>query len=475
MKTKILLLLLVILFCLPAVSFAKDYDLYVDDSAGGGGNGSQGSPFNQIQEAIDKASGSTDIYIRKGTYSGDITVAKKVRLYGADRDKTIIDGAVTMKDDSSIEDLTVKGGYSSVTIAKDADATIDDCRIRKFTKMGINAEAGGGKVTVINSIIEDGDGKGFYIQRGKEAYIAGNRVSDNREEGIDVRSKVDGEIRNNNVYDNGESGIEIIIGSSGVRIVNNTLMNNKSSGIATQFYKELAKPGKIEIKGNKISSNKNYGLDCVRPQGGSPSDNYWKDSLELINNSIEKNKKGAINPFCNILDAVEEDEAEDNTIVEGEPEENEEDQSGSESEVEAEAALKARQEEEQRLKREDLTNQIEMALEEQKQLAAVVEQDVRALKKDNVFRLLLIGSNKKKLEVLEAEIEANQAKLREMDTLISQLEAEGGEDVVLTETLMEETAKLRSQKKFLKEREERFNFLDWVKRILLLDLYLNEE
>ncbi len=301
MKLKILAI-----FCLflviPFFVEAKSYDFYVDDSASGDKNGSKESPFKKIGDAIDEAEeegGKQEIYVRKGTYDEDVSLGKSMELYGKDEGSVKIIGTVTMRDGSSIKNLTIDGGNFAVVVKANADVEIENCTIEDFGKTGIHTEVGGGNLVVTGSKIRDGEGKGFYIQKGKDVVIVGNEVYDNGEEGIDIRSNVDGKIKNNIIRENGESGIELIVSKAELKITNNSIKYNGSSGIATQFYKELDKGGNIYISGNDIHSNVKYGLDCNTPQGGNPEKLYWSESIEMIGNNVSKNKLGTINSRCN--------------------------------------------------------------------------------------------------------------------------------------------------------------------------------
>ncbi len=297
-------------FVFPFFAKAESYDAYVDAGYSGEEDGSKGKPFNDINEAIE--SGAKKIFINKGKYEGKVTLEKSTKLYGKSRGDVTIESSVVMGDKTSIKNITISAG---VIVEKNSEATIEKCNIKNFGLIGIDIAAGDGKLTVTDSKIYNGTGKGMYIQAGNEVKISKNEIYGNSQEGIDVRAKVSGVISGNLIYDNGESGIEIIAGSSGVSIVGNTIKKNTASGIAAQFYQENKKNGDILIEKNILSSNNKYGIDCATPSGGNPSSDYWKNSLNLSGNTIKDNKKSAINDFCDILEIVEkEDEAKDNKI-----------------------------------------------------------------------------------------------------------------------------------------------------------------
>lgn len=451
---------------LPVFLFSKDYDIYVDDSASSGGDGSSGSPFDSIEDATDAADSGDEIYVKKGAYNESFTIPESVKLYGENRNEVIISGAIEMENKTHLEKVTVQKSNTTVTIKKDATAKISNCKIRDYYRIGIDAVAGGGKLTVVNSVIADGDGKGFYIQRGKHILIQNNEIYDNKEEGIDVRSKVDGEIRDNNSHDNGESGIEVIIGSSDVRIVGNKLRNNKASGIASQFYVDHSKKGKIEIKGNDISGNKKYGLDCNMPHGGKPKDSYWKDSIELENNTFKKNKIDSISSVCDLIDAVDEDEEKDNVIEEETALEEE----AKEEAVAVEAETITEEEKAQQeleMRREEKINQIEELFLRQAELEINAAYGVRNMRqKDNAFKIFIFGTDPKELDELEAKIYVNQQKLDEVENLINQTDEELLAKNTFSSVLQEKKMVLSGQKKFLAQMKNDFSLFGWI-RVLI--------
>lgn len=266
-------------------------EVYVDEDADSGGDGSKDEPYKKIGKALSK--GGKTIRIAKGTYDEDITVGKGVSLKGKGRDKVEISGKVTMKDGSKLEDLTVSGG--GVVVDDGADAKLSDVTV-KNAGTGIITE-GRGELK-LRDVKVHSNGKGMYIQQGKDVEIIGSEIRDNGEEGVDIRANVDGVISGNVISGNRESGIEVILGSSELEISNNNIKNNRASGIAAQYYKSAKKLGGLKITGNKINGSKDYGLTCKAPSGGNPGESYWSDSIVLVGNTMSGNKLGTFAPGC---------------------------------------------------------------------------------------------------------------------------------------------------------------------------------
>ena len=296
---------------LASAAFAADYDIYVDkDNKTGVEDGSVDHPYDTITEGIAAAlTNDTEdrkVYVASGEYKEQIIVGKYVKLYGKNKNRTIINGgnnkyAVKMKDHSAIKDVRVYKGKTGVLIDENAKVKIKNCKIRSSKKIGIEIlksnRNDSEKATIKDSKIYKSDGKGLYIKKGKVELID-NKICDNDEEGIDLRAKVRGKIKNNEIYDNGESGIEVIIGKADLKISRNEIKNNRASAISTQFYPEDSVTGDIKIEENGLARSEKYGIDCGNPSGGHYGLNYWNDSIFLSGNTYFGNKLGNYSSIC---------------------------------------------------------------------------------------------------------------------------------------------------------------------------------
>jgi len=449
MKTRLITICLFLLV-VPGLSFAKDYDFYVDKDYSGDEEGSEEKPFNKVSEAIeeaDKEGGRQEIYIKNGDYKEELTIGGGIRLYGQNEDKVTLHGPVVMKNNTKIESLTVSGGRAAVRIVKDADAEIENCTIRDFSPTGIEAKAGGGRLTVIGSKIKKGNGKGFYIERGKKITIIGNEVYENDQEGIDIRSKVRGEVKNNLIYENDESGIELIISEADLVISGNTIKNNDSSGIATQFYKELDQPGSVRISANAISGNENYGVDCKIPQGGSPPSSFWRDSIDMTNNSVNGNEKGAVNNFCSLV-VEEKDEAEN--VASNGPDDKE-------KKEKIEEIKRAEEEMKQKV------SQAEIILNQQLEINLSIEEKISEIEGGNQFQKFFIGIKKERIRELSLKIEKSEKLISQAQGLLNETNPEtDGRENLLNE-IENRKEKTHEQAIFLYETKNAFSLWGWIK------------
>lgn len=447
------------LFCVSILSFfiflitavfsaqAASYDAYVDAGYSGDEEGSEEKPFDTISEAVE--SGAEKIFVKKGKYDEKVSLKKSTRLYGKDKKSVIIKGSVSMKDDTFLNDITVE---DEITVEEDADAEIENCIIKNFGKIGINAAPGNGKISVRNSKIYGGGGKGMYIQAGKEVEISGNEIYDNSEEGIDVRAKVSGNISKNLIYNNGESGIEIIAGSSDVVISANTIKKNHASAIAAQFYKENKKVGNISIENNILSRNNKYGIDCAVPsgRGNQMEPDYWKNSLNLSGNTIEGNNLNSINDYCDIISVVEKEEEEkDNKIIESE-------------EIQDEIIP-----DEELDKQEEILKSTAAINLEIENISAEISKIEQAIDARSDLRKLIVGADLQKTEVLwgkKNELDEEKAKL---DDLMNQAKNDLVKDEIelALSAVSEETEKCSA---LISKNESGFNFYGWIIKLLYI-------
>ncbi|MBD3238798.1 MAG: hypothetical protein GF332_04135 [Candidatus Moranbacteria bacterium] len=456
------------------ITQAKSYDLYVEKQAKSDGDGSQEKPFNSISKAIKYAQDQKiepEIFIRKGDYSESIVLPREFELYGQDQNGVVISGSVVLEHDTQIQDLTVQSALKTITIKSDADATIINCTIQNFSHIGINAQAGDGKLEVKESKIINGRGKGLYIQRGKDINLSNNLVHSNQEEGIDIRSNVNGKIQNNVIKDNRESGIELIVGSADLRITGNDIEDNGSSGIAAQFYEDFDKKGDVLVANNLIVENHKYGFDCNRPHGGSAGSGYWDDSIELRDNEFKKNKQKSINNYCNLIQAVDEDEQKDNTIVEvdSQDKQTQADQNQESDQANQGQAIDSDQKHENendqakmeqkinqgRIEESKKIKQVKSILNKADQINQEINNQNRLLIEQPKFNQFFLGQDLDKIKIVKKHIKTNQALLEQTNFLISDIVLEPEEDIMLRQALHQQEQSLDQSKKTLAQYQQR--------------------
>lgn len=458
------------LLFLPLITVnAKTYDVYVDIRyKGEEETGAKEKPYKSIGKAVAKSlensSGSRNIFIRMGTYNEEITLENSVKLYGDGRGGTIIASEIIMKDDAVLEGIVVSGNSSAIVIEGDADAIVENCVIKNFRRIGIQALPGNGKVIVKNSSIHDGGGKGMYIQEGRKIEIFGNKVFDNGEEGIDIRARMSGIIKNNSIMSNGESGIEFIVGSSELLIANNTIKKNGASGITSQFYSETSRKGKISIENNVLGKNKKYGLNCGLPSGGSPSPSYWANSIELSGNVIEGNNIMSINDFCDIIDAVDKEEEESDNKIEvrnaainpnkflsNNPSKNNEPAGVNlgEGAIEEE---------------ENIWEEMENLSKLQEEMEVIIEEKINRIKNKGEVETFFLGPDFASIDFVKGETKKMKDNIARLNVLYEQSRIEENK-IALQELIQKIEQSSEEKNNLISEYENKFSLFGWLVRL----------
>lgn len=463
-----------LLILMPFFVNAEGYDFYVDGSAKSGGDGSEDEPFEEIEDAIEEAEeegGGQEIYIKKGTYSGDFTIEKSIKLIGEDKDEVVISGTISMKNDSELKNLTIKGGTPAVLVLEDAEVEIEDCVIRDFGKIGIQVVPGDGKLTLEDSEIKDGDGKGIYLERGNRIKAIENEIVDNDEEGIDIRSNATGTISGNYIHDNNESGIELLVSDADLMISGNTIKDNNASAISIQFYEKYKEYGDISMEKNKMSDNENYGLDCKNTLGGTPPGLYWSKSVKMSGNTISGNEKGSINKFCSIEEEKVDDEKsskEVSSVIEDDKQsENEKAKQLADQKLEEERELKEQERilKEQALIKEDRERRENLAkiiLEKHNKQIETTEVNLEKVKKESRLKIFFFGVDSSIIDLVSVDLESQKQELIKAQDFLEDDYIEMSEGSELKKRIEEKLEEIKNQKEYLDKRKNSFSLIGWI-------------
>lgn len=298
------------------------YDAYVNGSNQAEGDGTKSNPFRTIGQAIESVKNKDishkRIFVFSGEYKEKIVLEDNIFLYGEDMETTIIKGdkpysddislipsnshfpAVDMKNNTVLDNFTVERGAPGITT--ESNVTIQNCLIKNAQVQGIDALPGQYSIKISDVEVTGTAGKAIYIQKGRTIALNNIASHHNLGEGIDLRENLAGKVTNSRVYANGEAGIEFIAGDTAIFIENNLLIGNAQDGIQAQFCSgascdntDSMKIGKTIIANNTIKYNGEWGIRCNIPSGipeGSPyADDFWKNSIQLKNNSFEGNRK----------------------------------------------------------------------------------------------------------------------------------------------------------------------------------------
>lgn len=277
-------------------------DIYVDRDNKGKEDGSRDHPYRSIDKAFKKAKKGSNVFVAKGRYKTNITIPKNVRVIGGkSTSDVVIEGdndkpTVTMKDDSEIKKITIKGGRHGIRVEDEAEAKIIEVVIKDSVRDGIHIDRGSlekkdavfiekteikdnrlagifsekRQVTVLNTdILRNGDGVDFTS--GVKAWFKDTRINDNRGSGLKL--VLDGAAfwsRDLSVRRNGREGVEVNAygGVGNIGFKETTFIDNGRYGVA-----KVARGGKVETL-----LNKHIFLEKTRIEGnrsGSVSRVLW--------------------------------------------------------------------------------------------------------------------------------------------------------------------------------------------------------
>jgi parallel beta-helix repeat protein len=237
-------MLIVVFFC----PFVYGKVIYVDDDAQ--------ADYESIQAGIDAAEYGDTVSVAPGTYYENIVLKNGINLSGAGADVTIIDA----------------NGYGDVV-----DARANDVTIRGFTLRN----SGQFDLRHMNC--------GVYVD-GSYAPVIRNNVIANNKIGIGVWDGANPDVRNNIIKNNYDGFY--IYGSeespSNPAIINNTIVNNETSGITLRVMVSPVIVNNI-IAGHTNGINHNYVT-------GSPTisyNNLWHNNVNYLrDNSVDDTLAG---------------------------------------------------------------------------------------------------------------------------------------------------------------------------------------
>lgn len=257
----IIIVVTLILFCTNFFSFisfnhnciATPVTLYVGD----------GKQYSTISAAIENASAGCRIFVYNGTYYENITIDKKLDLFGEDRSITIINGngydnvVVVNASNVNISHFTIKNGGT----------TIDDSIIRVNYRNSIitdNIISHGYHGIILNNsdghliydnIIRYNTGDGVRLnQSDNNVNISYNTITLNNN-GIYLYSSDGNKIFNNDIQNNDASGIVLNNTCDNNYLVSNNASDNNIRGIFLNDFSNYS-----TISSNNIYSNNDSGI-----------------------------------------------------------------------------------------------------------------------------------------------------------------------------------------------------------------------
>lgn len=258
----------VLLLAAPIFVFGGSETIYVDKDANGTEDGTESHPYRTISKALKNADKGTEVRVKNGTYKENITIPKGVDVLGHSkkRDKVVIESdndnkpTVTMKHDTAIRHITVKGGRHGVRILEDAKAHIFDTEIKKSDRDGIHIDSAPRdkkhRVLIDKTKISDNDRAGIFSEK-RDIVLINSDIMGNGSDGIDLAAGTKAWFENNRFNDNKGSGAKLILDGSGIYGKKNGFRDNKREGVEVSAF---GAAGTIEFKRAAFVGNDRYGV-----------------------------------------------------------------------------------------------------------------------------------------------------------------------------------------------------------------------
>lgn len=275
LKLAIFALLALLIVTLPVFAFSsRKSELYVDKKASGEQDGSSAHPYDSISKAIDHAKDDAEIHVAKGEYKENISIKDGIKIFGHDKDDTIIKAkkgklaTVSMKNNSEINGLTIKDGKRGIWVENDAKAKIIDCIVKDNDDDGIGIEGGDTKKSnqvIISKVeIKDNGWDGIYSTGARRISITDSKIYRNKKEGINLAAGTSAWIGETSIRENKGSGMKLVIDQSEIWTKNNDIRLNSREGIEIASF---GGAGRIDLSKSKIVKNGRFGIARLQRAG----------------------------------------------------------------------------------------------------------------------------------------------------------------------------------------------------------------
>ncbi len=260
-----------LLLAVPVFVFGGSKVIYVDKDASGSEDGTASNPYHTISKALKNADDGTEVRIKGGTYKENITIPKHVDVVSdsENRDKVTIKSdnddkpTVTMKHDTALSHITVKGGRHGVRILEDSKAHIFDVEIKDSDRDGIHIDAAPRdkkyRVLIDKAKISDNARAGIFAEK-RFIVLINSDIAGNGSDGIDLALGTKAWFENNRFNDNRGSGAKLVLDNADIWSKKNSFRNNKREGVEINAY---GAAGNIGFKKASFVNNGRYGIANV--------------------------------------------------------------------------------------------------------------------------------------------------------------------------------------------------------------------
>lgn len=280
----------------PGFVFGGSKNIYVDRDNKGKEDGSHDHPYRSIDKALGKAKKGSTVFVAKGRYKTNVTIPKDVKLVGGkSTGDVVIEGdndkpTVTMKEDTEIKKITIKGGRHGIRVEDAAEARILEVVIKDSVRDGIHIDRGTlakkDEVYIEKTEIKDNRLAGIFSERRSVIVLNSDIVRNG--DGLDFTGGVKAWVKDTRINENRGSGLKLILDGASFWGRDLSIRRNSREGVEVNAY---GGTGKIGFKETTLMNNGRYGIaKIVRGKGGEAV----LANVLLEKSRIEGNKSGGI-------------------------------------------------------------------------------------------------------------------------------------------------------------------------------------
>jgi parallel beta-helix repeat protein len=219
--------------------------------------------YPTIQAAVDAAFSGDTILVAAGLYSENVLVNKPVKIFGEDRDNTIVEGAgdfsytvLVMADHVEIGGITARNGQAGIFLNHSSLSYIHDNIVTSNTYLGGVVLWYSNENTIANNTalgngggtpsLQYGVGIGVYYSN--RNVISSNTLTSNVAGSLILGNSHHNTIINNTVYKD-KSGIMLSSSTWNSIVANNIYSNIESGGIGLSYSSNNT------VENNKLNGN----------------------------------------------------------------------------------------------------------------------------------------------------------------------------------------------------------------------------
>jgi len=232
--------------------------LYVDDNGSPDGNGTQGNPFNTINNALNESRDGDTIFVRTGTYEEDLIIETSIDIMGYSMSAVTIMGGSKESVEIQAENVTfsdiklsrtslrilannvlvhnVSIWYNGISISQSNNVTIHDSEItRQWGGIGISSSS---NVTLRRNLVEDKDHGGISLYQSTNCLLEGNTIDTVGSRGILLSQCSQIRITNSTISYTSSWDISIDY-SDNCTVLNNTMSFSSDNGFLLRESENL--------------------------------------------------------------------------------------------------------------------------------------------------------------------------------------------------------------------------------------------